>query len=76
MVQKIVARWGEFTGIGRVTPHDLRRTVVTKLLNDGRSYREVQMVTKHKDPKTIMRYDHARENLDDSPVNTLSWDTD
>jgi site-specific recombinase XerD len=76
MVQKIVARWGEFTGVGRVTPHDLRRTVVTKLLNDGRSYREVQMVTKHKDPKTIMRYDHARENLESSPVNTLSWDSD
>lgn len=76
MVQKIVAHWGEFTGIGRVTPHDLRRTVVTKLLNDGRSYWEVQMVTKHKDPKTIMRYDHARENLDNSPVNTLNWDGD
>jgi integrase/recombinase XerD len=74
MVQKIVAHWGEFCGIGRVTPHDLRRTVVTKLLNDGRTYREVQMVTKHKDPKTIMRYDHARENLDNSPVNTLSYD--
>jgi integrase len=76
MVQKIVAHWGEFTGIGRVTPHDLRRTVVTKLLNDGRSYREVQMVTKHKDPKTIMRYDHARENLESSPVNTLTWEED
>lgn len=76
MIQKIVARWGEFSGIGRVTPHDLRRTVVTKLLNDGRTYREVQMVTKHRDPKTIMRYDHARENLDTNPVNTLSWDGD
>lgn len=76
MVQKIVAHWGEFTGLGRVTPHDLRRTVVTKLLNDGRSYREVQMVTKHRDPKTIMRYDHARENLDSSPVNTLTWEED
>jgi integrase/recombinase XerD len=76
MVQKIVARWAEFTGIGHVTPHDLRRTVVTKLLNDGHSYREVQMVTKHKDPKTVMRYDHARENLENSPVNTLSWDGD
>lgn len=76
MIQKIVAHWGQFTGIGRVTPHDLRRSVVTKLLNDGRTYREVQMVTKHKDPKTIMRYDHARENLDNSPVNTLSWDAD
>ena len=74
MIQKIVARWGEFSGVGRVTPHDLRRTVVTKLLNDGCTYREVQMVTKHKDPKTIMRYDHARENLDSSPVNTLNYD--
>jgi site-specific recombinase XerD len=37
-----------------VAPHDLRRMVVTKLLNDGHMYREVQMVTKHKDPKTIM----------------------
>jgi integrase/recombinase XerD len=76
MIQKIVARWGAFTGVGHVTPHDLRRTVVTKLLNDGHTYREVQMVTKHKDPKTIMRYDHARENLDGSPVNSLSWDGD
>ena len=76
MVQKIVARWAEFTGIGHVTPHDLRRTVVTKLLNDGHTYREVQMVTKHKDPKTVMRYDHARENLESSPVNTLNWDGD
>ena len=74
MIQRIVARWGEFTGIGKVTPHDLRRTVITKLLNDGRTYREVQMVTKHRDPKTIMRYDHARENLDNSPVNTLSYE--
>lgn len=74
MIQKIIANWGEFTGIGRVTPHDLRRTVVTKLLDDGRTYREVQMVTKHKDPKTIMRYDHSRENLESSPVNTLSWE--
>ncbi|MBA3765468.1 MAG: tyrosine-type recombinase/integrase [Acidobacteria bacterium] len=74
MIQKIVAHWGEFTGVGRVTPHDLRRTVVMKFLNDGRTYREVQMVTKHKDPKTIMRYDHARENLDSTPVNTLTYD--
>lgn len=74
MIQKVIAKWGRFTGVGHVTPHDLRRTVVTKLLNDGHSYREVQMVTKHKDPKTIMRYDHARENLDSNPVNILSWD--
>jgi site-specific recombinase XerD len=75
-VQRIVARWGKFSGVGKVTPHDLRRTVVTELLNRGHSYREVQMVTKHRDPKTVMRYDHARENLESNPVNTFNYDLD
>ncbi len=73
-VQRIVAHWGKFSGVGKVTPHDLRRTVVTELLNRGHSYREVQMVTKHRDPKTVMRYDHARENLDHNPINTFNYD--
>lgn len=57
-----------------VSPHDLRRTVITKLLNDGRSYREVQMVTKHRDPRSVQRYDHGRENLEQGPVDFLSYD--
>jgi site-specific recombinase XerD len=73
-VQRIVAHWGKFSGVGKVTPHDLRRTVVTELLNRGHSYREVQMVTKHRDPKTVMRYDHARENLDKNPINTFGYE--
>ena len=73
-VQRIVAKWGQFSGVGKITPHDLRRTVVTELLNRGHSYREVQMVTKHKDPKTVMRYDHARENLDKNPINTFGYE--
>jgi site-specific recombinase XerD len=73
-VQRIVAKWGQYSGIGKITPHDLRRTVVTELLNRGHSYREVQMVTKHRDPKTVMRYDHARENLDNNPINTFGYE--
>lgn len=73
---KIVVRWGEYAGLGHVSPHDLRRTVITKLLNDGKSYREVQMVTKQRDPRSVQRYDHGRENLEINPVNTLSYDED
>jgi len=73
-VQRIVAHWGKFSGIGKITPHDLRRTVVTELLNRGHSYREVQMVTKHRDPKTVMRYDRARENLDLNPINSFNYE--
>lgn len=74
-VARIVKRWADYVGIrGKVTPHDLRRTAVTRALEQGRNYREVQMMSKHRDPKTVMRYDRARENLERNPVNTLSYD--
>ena len=34
----------------------------------------VQMMFKHKDSKTVMRYDHGRENLDQNAVNFLVYD--
>ena len=49
---------------------------MTELLNRGHSYREVQMVTKHRDPKTVMRYDRARDNLENNPVITFNYDTE
>lgn len=75
MIAKIVKKWADFCGIkGKVTPHDLRRTAITRALNQGRTYREVQMMSKHKDPKTVMRYDYERDNLERNPVNSLSYD--
>ncbi len=69
----IVKKWGEFGGIGKISPHDLRRTAITKALDQGLSYRQVQMMTGHKDPKTVMRYDHGRENLEQNAVNFLNY---
>lgn len=75
MIAKIVKKWADFCGIkGRVTPHDLRRTAITRALNQGWTYREVQMMSKHKDPKTVMRYDYERDNLERNPVNSLNYD--
>ncbi len=74
MVQNIVAKWGRFTGVGDVSPHDLRRTAITRALEIGQTYRQVQMMSKHKDPKTVMRYDHGRENLDQNAVNFLQYE--
>lgn len=74
MVQKIVKRWASFGGIGDLSPHDLRRTAITRALEGGLTYRQVQMMSKHKDPKTVMRYDHGRENLDQNAVNFLQYD--
>jgi integrase/recombinase XerD len=75
MIGQIVRKWASFCGIkGKVSPHDLRRTAITRALNQGWTYREVQMMSKHKDPKTVMRYDYERDNLERNPVNSLSYD--
>ena len=74
MVQKIVKRWADYSRLGDLSPHDLRRTAITRALESGLSYRQVQMMSKHRDPKTVMRYDHGRENLDQSAVNFLAYE--
>jgi site-specific recombinase XerD len=74
MAQKIVKRWADYSRIGDLSPHDLRRTAITRALDSGLTYRQVQMMSKHKDPKTVMRYDHGRENLEMNAVNFLGYD--
>lgn len=71
MAWHIVRRWAEFTGVGKLSPHDLRRTAITRALDQGLSYRQVQMMSGHKDPKTVMKYDHGRENLELNAANYL-----
>ena len=74
MVQKLVKRWADYSRLGDLSPHDLRRTAITRALESGLTYRQVQMMSKHRDPKTVMRYDHGRENLDQNAVNFLQYE--
>jgi integrase/recombinase XerD len=74
MAWHVVRKWGRFTGVGKLSPHDLRRTAITRALDQGLSYRQVQMMSGHKDPKTVMRYDHGRENLELNAANFLQYD--
>jgi len=74
MVQKIVKKWADYSRLGDLSPHDLRRTAITRALDSGLTYRQVQMMSKHRDPKTVMRYDHGRENLEQNAVNFLEYD--
>ena len=74
MVQKIVKRWADYYRLGDLSPHDLRRTAITRALEGGLSYRQVLMMSKHRDPKTVMRYDRGREDLEQNAVNFLGYD--
>jgi integrase/recombinase XerD len=42
-------------------------TFVTTMLDAGVSLRDVQIAARHADPRTTMRYDRARRNLDRHP---------
>jgi integrase/recombinase XerD len=72
-VQKIVARWADYARVGKVTPHDFRRTAITEMLKIY-PIQEVQMASKHRDVRTLMGYDRDRENLERNPVNTFRYD--
>jgi|GEM_PF-4252540 len=61
VVQKIVKQWDDYPRIDDLSPYDLRRSVITKALDGDLTYRQVQVMLKHKYPKTAMRYDHGRE---------------
>ena len=50
--------------IARMHPHMLRHTFVTTMLDAGVDLRDTQIAARHADPRTTMRYDRARTNLD------------
>jgi integrase/recombinase XerD len=53
--------------IARMHPHMLRHTFVTTMLDAGVDLRDTQIAARHADPRTTMRYDRARKNLDRHP---------
>ena len=56
----------------RMHPHMLRHTVVTTMPVAGVDLRAVQITARHADPRTTMRYDRARKNLDRHPNYVLA----
>lgn len=55
-----------------LSPHGLRHTCATLMLDAGVPLRKVQRFLGHADPRTTNRYDLARHDLDGSPVYDLA----
>jgi integrase len=53
--------------IARAHPHMLRHTYVTTMPDARADLRDVQIAARHADPRTTMRCDRARNNLDRHP---------
>ncbi|MEH3479495.1 site-specific integrase [Enterobacter cloacae] len=50
-------------GIARFTPHDMRRTFITRLLEQGVDINTVRQLAGHSDISTTTRYDHREEGM-------------
>jgi site-specific recombinase XerD len=72
----LIKNWADYAGIGKVTPHDLRRTAITRALDLGHTYRQVQNGSGHKHIQSVQRYDHHRLSLEDNSINMLNYEDD
>jgi site-specific recombinase XerD len=73
-VFRLVRRVAAAAGIAhadKISPHSLRHSVATMLLDRGHPLHVVQDFLGHADPRTTRRYDRARESLDRSPAYDL-----
>lgn len=61
-IYTIVQQRGEVAGLGKLTPHDLRRTYVTSLLDANVDINIVRQLVGHRDIKTTTRYDYRIHN--------------
>lgn len=62
----LIKKWADYAGIGKMTLHDLRRTAITRALDLGHTYRQVQNGSGHKHIQSVQRYDHHRQSPDDN----------
>lgn len=55
---------------------DLQKKAQINLQTPPANRLDAKFMSGHRDPKTVMRYDHGRENLEQNAINFISFDVD
>jgi len=69
----IIERRCEKTGIPRFTPHDLRRSYATNLIDSGVDLFTVQQLMRHKSLETTQRYDMRIDSVKKKAIQKLPF---
>jgi len=69
---RLVAEYGRALGVPRLTPHMMRHTLVTTMLNMGYKPRDIQQVTGHAKIETLYIYADRHENKQGELTDAIS----
>jgi len=72
VVERIVAEYAQAAELGKVEPHDLRRTAARNAYDNGAGLLEIQHWLGHSDPKTTAHYIGVNED-DGSAVDRVRY---
>lgn len=70
----IIKTRGRLAGIGKLAPHDLRRTAITKAFQQNTPVTSILNMSKHKSVETLMIYNKGLDNLENNAVHSLNYD--
>ena len=72
----IVKIRGKSAGLGKLAPHDLRRTAITKAFQQNAPLTAILNMSKHKSVETLMIYNKGLDNLENNAVHALNYNDD
>ena len=72
----IVKTRGRLAGIGKLSPHDLRRTAITKAFQQNVPVTSILNMSKHKSVETLMIYNKGLDNLENNAVHSINYDSE
>lgn len=72
----IIKTRGKLAGLGKLAPHDLRRTAITKAFQQNTPVTSILNMSKHKSVETLMIYNKGLDNLENNAVHTLNYDSE
>lgn len=69
----VIKTRGRLAGVGKLAPHDLRRTTITKAFQQNVPVTSILNMSKHKSVETLMIYNKGLDNLENNAVHTLNY---